>query len=108
MSIFVCVSCIPRAPCFAKDFVLAGNSEDNLYGTCESFYKPNLGSNLQINVIEKMCVIASVVVIVAAEPDDLFEVLAQCLLAGVDRDAKSGWGGVVHIMYVSAHTFFRT
>lgn len=55
-----------------------------------------------------MCVIASVVVIVAAEPDDLFEVLAQCLLAGVDRDAKSGWGGVVHIMYVSAHTFFRT
>ena len=31
------------APCFAKDFVLAGNSEDNLYGTCESFYKPDLG-----------------------------------------------------------------
>merc|ERR1719331_2283824 len=66
---YLCATDLIGAPCFAKDFGLAGNSEDNLYGTCESFYKPDL------------------------EPDDLFEVLAQCLLAGVDRDAKSGWGG---------------
>ena len=32
------------------------------------------------------------------EPDDLFETLAQSLLAAVDRDALSGWGGVVHII----------
>ena len=38
-------------------------------------------------------------VCVFQEPDQLFEVLAQCLLASVDRDAMSGWGGVVHIMY---------
>lgn len=24
--------------------------------------------------------------------------MAQCLLASVDRDALSGWGGVVHII----------
>lgn len=26
--------------------------------------------------------------------------LSQCLLSAVDRDALSGWGAVVHIMYV--------
>jgi len=30
--------------------------------------------------------------------DELFEVLSQCLLAAVDRDALSGWGAVVHII----------
>ena len=29
--------------------------------------------------------------------------LSQCLLSAVDRDALSGWGAVVHIMYVHAH-----
>lgn len=32
------------------------------------------------------------------EPDELFETLAQCLLSGVDRDALSGWGGIVNVM----------
>lgn len=32
------------------------------------------------------------------EPEELFETLAQCLLSGVDRDALSGWGGIVHVM----------
>jgi len=32
------------------------------------------------------------------EPEELFEVLSQCLLSAVDRDAISGWGAVVHIM----------
>jgi 20S proteasome subunit beta 3 len=41
---------------------------------CESLYKPN------------------------QEPEELFETLAQALLASVDRDALSGWGGVVHII----------
>jgi 20S proteasome subunit beta 3 len=35
---------------------------------------------------------------VLQEPEELFEVLSQCLLAAVDRDALSGWGAVVHIM----------
>ena len=37
---------------------------------------------------------------VLQDPEELFEVLSQCLLSAVDRDALSGWGAVVHIMYV--------
>lgn len=58
----------------ADDFVVSGTCTGNLYGMCETLYKPNL------------------------EPDELFETLAQALLASVDRDALSGWGGVVHII----------
>ncbi len=32
------------------------------------------------------------------EPEELFETISQALLNAVDRDALSGWGGVVHIM----------
>ena len=32
------------------------------------------------------------------EPDELFEVISQCLLSSVDRDAYSGWGGEVYIV----------
>lgn len=33
-------------------------------------------------------------------PDELFEVMSQCLLSAVDRDALSGWGAEVIIMSV--------
>lgn len=56
------------------DFVVSGTCTGNLYGLCESLYKPKLG------------------------PEELFETLAQALLSSVDRDAMSGWGGVVHII----------
>mmetsp|Transcript_7687 Transcript_7687/g.10968 ORF Transcript_7687/g.10968 Transcript_7687/m.10968 type:complete len:206 (-) Transcript_7687:138-755(-) len=62
------------APVQTKDFVVSGTCTGNLYGMCETLYKPDL------------------------EPDALFETLAQALLASVDRDALSGWGGVVHII----------
>lgn len=32
------------------------------------------------------------------EPDELFEVISQCLLSSVDRDAYSGWGAEVYII----------
>jgi 20S proteasome subunit beta 3 len=31
-------------------------------------------------------------------PEELFETLSQCLLAGIDRDALAGWGAVVHVI----------
>ena len=62
------------APVHTDDFVVAGTSTENLYGMCETLYRPDM------------------------EPDELFETLSQALLASVDRDALSGWGGVVHIM----------
>eukprot|EP00286_Rhodomonas_abbreviata_P014148 CAMPEP_0181316650 /NCGR_PEP_ID=MMETSP1101-20121128/16011_1 /TAXON_ID=46948 /ORGANISM="Rhodomonas abbreviata, Strain Caron Lab Isolate" /LENGTH=204 /DNA_ID=CAMNT_0023423917 /DNA_START=65 /DNA_END=679 /DNA_ORIENTATION=+ len=62
------------APVFADDFVVAGTCTSNLHGMCESLYRPNMN------------------------PEELFEVLSQSLLAAVDRDALSGWGAVVHII----------
>ena len=62
------------APVFPDDFVVSGTCTENLHGMCEALYKPNM------------------------EPDELFEVLSQCLLAAVDRDALSGWGAIVHII----------
>lgn len=32
------------------------------------------------------------------EPEELFEVVSQCLLSSVDRDAYSGWGAEVYII----------
>ncbi|EEC44859.1 predicted protein [Phaeodactylum tricornutum CCAP 1055/1] len=62
------------APVQADDFVVSGTCTGNLYGMCESLYRPDL------------------------EPEELFETIAQALLSSVDRDAISGWGGVVHII----------
>ena len=55
-------------------FAVSGTMSEALYGPCESMYKPDL------------------------EPEGLFETISQCMLAGVDRDAVSGWGVVVHII----------
>jgi 20S proteasome subunit beta 3 len=57
-----------------EDFVLTGTSSESLYGMAETLWRKDL------------------------EPEELFEVISQCLLSAVDRDAMSGWGAVVHIM----------
>ena len=62
------------APVYTQDFVVSGTATANMYGMCESLYKPNMTS------------------------EELFETLSQALLSSVDRDALSGWGAVVHII----------
>ena len=62
------------APVVTDTFAVSGTCTPNLHGMCEALYRPNL------------------------EPDELFEVVAQSLLAAIDRDALSGWGAEVHIM----------
>jgi len=57
-----------------NDYAVTGTTPGNLNGMCESLYKPDMN------------------------PDELFETLAQALLCSVDRDAISGWGGVVYII----------
>lgn len=57
-----------------EDFVLAGTCEEQMYGMCESLWKPDL------------------------EPEDLFEVISQSLVNACDRDAISGWGARVYII----------
>ena len=32
------------------------------------------------------------------EPEELFEVISQCLLSGSGRDCLSGWGGTVYVI----------
>ena len=58
----------------AEDFVVSGTCDSSLFGTCETFWKPDLG------------------------PDELFETVSQSLLAALDRDIFSGWGATVYIL----------
>ncbi|KAI5302991.1 proteasome core particle subunit beta 3 [Ascosphaera pollenicola] len=71
---FICgfdsIGCID----FAKDFIVSGTASDQLFGTCESLWEPNLG------------------------PEELFETISQALLNAVDRDCLSGWGAHVYII----------
>ena len=71
---YLCGMDLLGAQVYTDDFILAGDCPEAMYGLCESVYKPDL------------------------EPDELFEVLAQCLLSGVDRDCLAGWGCTVHVL----------
>lgn len=71
---FLCATDLIGAMSFAKDFAVCGTSENALYGMAESLWKPDMS------------------------PDELFEVISQCLLAAIDRDIFAGWGGVVYII----------
>ena len=71
---YLCAMDLLGAQQLAADFAVGGTASENLYGTCESMYRPDL------------------------EPEDLFETISQVLLSSVDRDCLSGWGGIVHIV----------
>eukprot|EP00283_Hemiselmis_rufescens_P015021 CAMPEP_0173468582 /NCGR_PEP_ID=MMETSP1357-20121228/76924_1 /TAXON_ID=77926 /ORGANISM="Hemiselmis rufescens, Strain PCC563" /LENGTH=209 /DNA_ID=CAMNT_0014436805 /DNA_START=22 /DNA_END=651 /DNA_ORIENTATION=+ len=58
----------------SNGFVVSGTCNEQLFGMCESMWRPDL------------------------EPEELFETVSQCLLAGFDRDCMSGWGATVHII----------
>lgn len=60
--------------CDDDGFFCIGTGSENMLGICESFYQSGL------------------------EPDDLFEVISQAILSGLDRDAFSGWGAVVYLV----------
>jgi len=62
------------AQSFHSDFVVSGTVTANMNGMCETLYRKDM------------------------DPEELFETLSQALLASVDRDAISGWGGIVHII----------
>ncbi len=55
-------------------FEVAGTGGELLYGVCETFYKEGLG------------------------PDELFDVISNCLLSALDRDSLSGWGARVYVL----------
>ena len=55
-------------------YLAAGTGTELLQGCCESFFKPDM------------------------DKDELFEVISNCLLSGLDRDSLSGWGAYVYIL----------
>lgn len=61
------------------EFALAGTCGEQMYGMSEALWQPDL------------------------EPEELFESISQAMMNAFDRDAVSGMGAVVHIMYVSAY-----
>lgn len=73
---YVCNMDLIGCPNEPEDFVVGGTASAQLYGMCESLWEPNL------------------------EPNDLFETISQALINAFDRDAISGWGATVYIMYV--------
>lgn len=70
------VACSDSIGCISnnKAFAVGGTSSDLLYGCCESYWKKDLN------------------------PEDLFEVVGQSLIGGIERDILSGWGGMVYTM----------
>jgi len=64
------IGCMTEPP----DFAVAGTCEEQLFGMCETLWKPNM------------------------TPDELFECISQALMNAMDRDASSGWGAVVNII----------
>jgi len=71
---YLCAMDLIGAPANAPDFVVSGTCSESLFGTCETFYKPDMN------------------------PDELFETISQALLSALDRDCISGWGAVVHVI----------
>ena len=67
---------------FSDPFQVGGTAADSLLGVAESFYKENLN------------------------PDELVEVVGQILVSGCDRDALSGWGGVVYLLYIFCFKYY--
>ncbi|CAG0912303.1 unnamed protein product [Notodromas monacha] len=67
MDLIGCVS-------FPTDFVVGGTCTEQLYGMCESLWRPKM------------------------DPEDLFECASQALVNAFDRDAISGWGATVYII----------
>jgi len=67
------------ATMLSDDFALAGTANEALFGLCETMWRKDM------------------------EPDELFETISQCLMSACDRDAISGWGGVVHILTKDKH-----
>lgn len=71
---FICNMDLIGCPNNPDDFVVVGTCAEQLYGMCETLWRPDL------------------------EPDQLFECISQAMVNAFDRDAMSGWGAVVYII----------
>lgn len=91
------------APVLTTDFVVAGSSSQNLYGMAESrasrarmIATPDRAPFLPpppLPTPRRRAVYRP-----DMSPEELFETISQVLLSAQDRDAKAGWGAVVHVI----------
>ena len=98
---FICgfdsIGCID----FAKDFIVSGTASDQLFGTCEGLWEPDLVclSRLYVEIRRRVQLTRDErLTRLIQAPEDLFETISQALLNAVDRDALSGWGAHVYII----------
>jgi len=103
------------APMFASDVALAGSATEAMYGMSESLYRPDMVrcaflccSLLRCSSLMHYACSLSLARARSQEPEELFEVISQCMLASVNRDALSGWGAQVIIMYVRRRSCARS
>lgn len=71
---FICNMDLIGCPNKPDDFVVVGTCAEQLYGMCETLWKPEMS------------------------PEQLFECIGQAMINAFDRDAISGWGATVHII----------
>ena len=71
---FICAMDLIGAINWPEDFALSGTCTEQAFGMCETLFEPDMG------------------------PEQLFEAISQSLLNACDRDAISGWGGVVYVI----------
>lgn len=71
---FICNMDLIGCPNNPDDFVVAGTCSEQLYGMCETLWRPDMDS------------------------DELFECISQSMVNAFDRDAGSGWGANVYII----------
>ncbi|XP_037955371.1 proteasome subunit beta type-3 [Teleopsis dalmanni] len=71
---YICNMDLIGCPNLPRDFVVSGTCSEQLYGMCETLWKPDLDAN------------------------QLFEVISQAMVNAFDRDAISGWGATVYIL----------
>lgn len=71
---FICNMDLIGCPNKPNDFVVAGTCAEQLYGMCETLWKPDM------------------------TPAALFECISQSMMNAFARDAISGWGATVHII----------
>jgi 20S proteasome subunit beta 3 len=95
---FICgfdsIGCID----FAKDFIVSGTASDQLFGTCEGLWEPDLVCHKFYYFFTTLAGGFLLNDVGEQSPEDLFETISQALLNAVDRDALSGWGAHVYII----------
>ncbi|KAL9888751.1 proteasome subunit beta type-3 [Glossina fuscipes] len=74
MEPFICNMDLIGCSNIPDDFVVAGTCYEQLYGMCETLWKPDM------------------------EATQLFETISQAMINAFDRDAISGWGATVYVI----------